>query len=112
MPRAVVTTQPITRDGLEPVYTAAPLAGIAFVNQGERDFVHVKNGGVGAIVVTIQTAAVFDGLALADKTINIPAGEERFVGPFTMGIYNQSADASVYVDFDVVTSVTVAVLKL
>lgn len=110
MPRATLSVQPVTRDGLAAAYTAPTVDGIAFANT-QREFLHVKNASAGPVVVTIQTAAVHDGLAVADRAVSVPAAADRFIGPFPDSVYRQD-DQSVYVDFDVIADVTVAVLKV
>ena len=99
--------------GLNPSYTAATLTdGNMFTNSG-KEFVHVVNGSGGSINVTVLTPALVRGLTLEDKVVAVPAGEERMIGRFDPGLYNQSGtDAGkVYVQFSSVTSVTVGVFR-
>jgi hypothetical protein len=73
----------------------------------------VINGGGGAINVTVPTpATAAQGVAIDDPVVNVPAGEDRFIGPFDLGIFNQSDGSGVYIDLDSDTSVTVAALRL
>ena len=113
-----LTVQSIARSGLEAAYVAATAGadGNVFDNAGGKKFVHIKNGGVGAIVATFVVPNTADGLAVADRTVSIPAGEERFVGPFG-ALYeaedtDNSIEKAVQVTYDSVTSVTVAAIEL
>jgi len=106
---SVRTAQVISRSGLEPVYTAADVAGDEFVNTG-RKFFHIKNGDGSPHTMTIETPNTVDTLAIADRDVVIPAGEERMIGPFAGGTYNDSA-GSVQVTYDAVTSVTLALVR-
>ena len=110
MARGSVTVQDVERSGLEPSYEAANGDGDAFENNGRVVF-HAKNGSGGAITLTFQTPGMVDGLAVADRTVSIPAGEERMCGVFPPSDYNQS-DGDVYVDYSGVTSLTVAALRI
>lgn len=113
MARQVLAPQSILKTGLLPVYTAAApvIDGHSIVNAG-KTFVHVKNGGGGATICTIQTpGTIDDNLAIADRTVSIPAGSERMIGPFIISIYNQTGGV-IWVDFDVITTVTLAALTL
>lgn len=85
--------------------------GHQFANDDGRTFFHVINGNASPLTVIIQTTAVVDGLAVADRTVVVPAGEERIIGPFPPEWYNH-ADGKVYVDYDITPSVTAAAIHL
>jgi hypothetical protein len=108
MARTALSVQSITRAGLNPSYTAANADGHSISNDGKKTFLHVKNGGGGSVDVTVQTPGSVDGLAVADRVVAVPAGEERAIGPFPTAYYG----STVNVDFSGVTSVTVAALKV
>ena len=110
MTRTAITHQQIARTGLEETLAAANAGGSYFANDGMM-FLHVVNGSGAPITVTVETPGVVDGLAIADQIITVTNAEERFIGPFPPGIYNQS-DGTVYVDYSAVTDVSVAVLRL
>lgn len=111
MARQTMTVQQISRSGLTPSYDAAHVDGHAFENDGLRTFLHIKNDGVGATIATITTPKTVDDLAVADRTVTIALGAEKMIGPFPVNTYNQD-DNTVYVDFDTLTSVTLAAIKL
>lgn len=109
MARSDIAAQIPTRDGVEPTFEAANVDGNMFDNDGHR-WLYVKNGGGAAIAVTFDVATTVDGQTVTDRSVNIPAGEERIIGPFPAD-YNRLSGADegkVYVDYDAVTSVTVA----
>jgi hypothetical protein len=108
MARTALTVQQVTRAGLTPAYSAAPVDGHSILNGG-KELLHVKTGGT-ACNVTIQTPGSVDGQAVADRVVAIGTSSERIIGPFPPDIYNQ-ASGEIYVDFSAVTSVTVAALR-
>jgi hypothetical protein len=108
MSRTALTVQETSRDGLEPSYTAGNADGHSVANEGKKTFVHVKNGSAASITATFQTSATVDGLAVADKTVSVPAGEERMVGPFPTAYYGTTLS----VDLSAVTTVTIAAIKV
>jgi hypothetical protein len=110
-----LSIQTIIKDGLEPVYGTATLTdGDRFRNSG-KEFVHVINGGGSPCLVTIPTPATISGLDIEDKVVTVPAGEDRMIGTFEPGLYNQPAGGTdageLYVEYDQVTTVTVAVIR-
>lgn len=107
---AVLTVQTIAIAGLEPTYAAAAGGGDSFPNTGDQ-FLHVKNGGVGDVTVTLTTPATVEGVAIADPTVVVTAGEDRMIGPFPPSIFNDG-NGRVAVGYSGVTSVTVAAIKL
>lgn len=116
MARTELTVQKMLSSGLNASYTAATLDGEAFNNASEDVVVHLVNGGGGACVLTVQTPMQQDGLDVAERSVSVPAGEDRFVGPFQRSVYSK-VDAvlgipqAVWIDTDTQTSVTLAVLQ-
>jgi len=106
---ATLTVEEIVRAGLEPTFNAAAGGGDEFENSGS-EFIHVKNGHSGAQTVTIATPATVDGLAVADRAVAVPAGEERVIGPFPRSTYNDAA-GKVQLTYSGVTLLTLAVMK-
>jgi hypothetical protein len=114
MATTALSVQELAVAGTEATYTAAPGTGSGngfeiTYDDDHRTFVHVKNGGGGTIVVTLPTPGTDDGLAISDRTVSITTGKEYFI-PLRRN-YKQSDD-TVHVEFDVITSVTVAALKV
>ena len=118
MARTELTLQTTTRAGLEVTPESGDQAnGHSFDNESEKVVVWVINGSGASINVTIVTNATIDGIALTDKVVAVPAGEERFIGPFPNAIYgdvdaDNSIDEAVFVDLSSDTSVTLAAIKL
>lgn len=114
MARTALTAQSITASGLKATYSAANAQGHSFANNG-ISILHVKNGGASACQVTIQTPGTLAGLAVTKPPVSIPAGEDWFFGRLQPVAFNRPTGATdpnqVYVDFDQVTTVTVALLQ-
>lgn len=105
---ATLVEQVIDRDGLDPLpYAAASGGGDDFANTGIQ-FIHVKNGDSSPHTVTVVTPAEVDGLEVADREIAVPAGEERFIGPFPTSWYGLTTQLT----YDAVTAVTLALLRV
>lgn len=110
MPRTLITAQPVGSAGLDPVYEAANVDGNSFrLSSGTA--LHVKNGSAGVVNVTIPTPMTVDGLAVAERSIAVPAGDDRMVALGSTKAYVQPGGVA-HVNYDVVASVTVAVLTV
>ncbi len=112
MSDVALAAQKIIKTGIDPVHTGSLSTGDNYQtpNNG-RLFIYVTNGGGSPSVVTIATTGTEDGLAIADRTVNVPAGEDRLIGPFPPHIYN-NANGEIDTSFSFITSVTVAALNL
>lgn len=113
MARSVLAIQDVVAAGLDPTYTAADAAGHQIVNDG-KTILHVKNGAT-AVVVTVQTPFTQDGLDLDELEVTVPDSEERMIGPFEPRSFNirSGADSGqVYIDFDDITNVTIAAVRV
>jgi hypothetical protein len=75
---ATVATQKITTTGAALTYSAASGGGDKFT-PGPYTYMHAINGGGSPITATLTTPGTVDGLAVADRTVAIPAGESRMV---------------------------------
>lgn len=107
---AVLAVQKIVKTGLSPSFVAAEAGGDEFANSG-RTFLHVKNEGTGSIDVTVDSVKACDQGFDHDLVVAVPNGEERLIGPFEPGRFNNSA-SRVAVSYSGVTSVTVAALEV
>lgn len=112
MARTLITPQPVGSAGANATYEPANAAGNSY-RLASGQVLHVKNGGASACNVTIETPLTVDGLAVADRVVTVAAGAAEFIalGTDPNGVYRQSGGV-VYVDYDQVTSVTVAVLTI
>jgi hypothetical protein len=101
---AALTVRTITRTGSQPTtyWEAAAAGGDTFASTGS-EFVMALNGSAGASTVTIVTTETKDGLAVADRTVVVGAGETWMFGPFAPHTYGRtvsltySASAGLYV---------------
>ena len=119
MARTQVAAQAASAAGLAPAYTAPIVDGDALPGGGDHAVLHVKNGGAGSLTVTVQTGTTTGGYAVADQTVTVPAGADRFIGPFPAPVFDQPAThadpllrGKVLVDYSVLTSVTRALVKV
>jgi uncharacterized Zn-binding protein involved in type VI secretion len=94
-----------------PSYVAAGAGGDEFANTDEKTILHVKNGGGGACAVTITGQQASNHGYTNNEGGSVPAGEEKFFGPFSKDRFND-VDGDVQITYDQVTSVTVAVIRL
>ncbi len=110
MAREELTAQRIQRTGLSTAYTAAIADGHKFLFD-KQVFVHIKNTNGSSRTLTIQTPGTVDGLAVADRTVTIPATTgDVMVGPFS-DKYLQSDDM-VYIDYSDTAGVTAGIFRL
>ena len=106
---ATVAAQPVPTGGLGATYSAAS-AEDKFV-PGEGVILHVKNGGGSPCTVTLVTPGTVDSLAVADRTVSVPAAGERFIAAPGDYYANRSDGGLATVQFSPTTSVTFAVLR-
>lgn len=107
---ATVATQALSSAGAAVNYAAASASGDRFT-PGSRVFMHVKNGSASSINVTITTPAAYDGLALADRVVAVPATSDRFI-PLSAELYASPTDGLGDVAWSASATVTFAVLKV
>lgn len=107
---ANLTVQKTSKVGLTPVFTAADVAGDLFSNTGDV-ILYVKNDDASDKVVTIDSVRKCDQGFDHDIAVTITAGSEEMIGPFPTHRFNDDSQ-KVNVDYDAVTSVTLAAIKL
>lgn len=114
MARTSVSTQQITRAGLNPTLTQPTVDGD--VIDAGAVFLYVDNGSAASIDVTVQSPLTVDSLAVEDLVVAVPAGTFRMVGPFPARTFarptGQTDAGRVYVDYSAQASVTRAVVSL
>lgn len=106
---ATLTVQQIVRAGLEAAYASCAGGGDEFANSGD-EFIHIINGHSSPQTVTIVSQSTVDGLAVADREVEITNAEERMIGPFPASTYNDG-DGLVQLTYDGVTALTIAIIK-
>lgn len=104
---AALVVASIVLAGLNPAYVAAAGGGDTFVNDGDT-YLHVKNGGGGAIDVTVDSVALCSHGFDHNVVVNIPAGQERIIGPFAPARFG----ANCSVTYSGVATVTVQARRL
>ena len=108
MAREAINVQQVASSGLAATYTTIGVDGVSFSNTKDV-FIHVK--ATTAANITIQTPFTLDeGLTVEDRVVAVSGGSEKFIGPFSDKIYEQS-DGSIYVDSDQ-TDTDIAALKV
>jgi hypothetical protein len=107
---ATVSAQDITLDGLEAEYSQASAGGDLFA-PGATTLLHVRNGSGASINATVATTFQVFGLDLENVVTAIPAGEERFLGPYQRTYFAASSGFAT-VSWSATGSVTFAVLRM
>jgi len=92
MARTVVTPTDVTRAGVALASQGADTVNGNYIDNPDRCIVIVGNGTGSPIVLTIQYGGLFDGLAVAGRTVSIPASSSMALGNFTPGSHYQDAD--------------------
>lgn len=112
---ATLTVQTVDEDGLDATYSAASAGGDDFANAPSgRVVLHIKNGAASSHTATVAaqdnslTIPGIGSVTKADASVAVPAGEERFLGPFPYGAYGSNPA----ITYDDVTSVTIAAIKV
>ena len=105
-----LTAQVISRAGLTPALAAADVGGDDFVNTG-KEFIYVANGSGAPIIVTLDIRPTVDGQAVTDRTISVPAGGDKFIGPIPTNVYNDAAE-KVDITYSAVGSLTIGIFNL
>jgi len=97
-------------DPNDPVYVACAAGGDAFPNSGNT-FIHVKNAHTEAWVVTVDSVKACSQGYDHNSIVSVPAGEERMIGPFPRGRFND-ANGKVQITYDGVTALTIAAIEV
>lgn len=95
MPRSAIPVTALDRTGVAPPSqtNADATNKHTLANPNGRTLLEIVSSDAGAQTVTfdIVTAAV-DGVAVPAKSVAVPAGATRMVGPFPKNFYNQTGD--------------------
>jgi|CXWL01.1.fsa_nt_gi hypothetical protein len=89
-----VSVEQNLNSGLTATYTSSGLltTNTYKVRNDGKVFIHFKKTGAGACTVTIVTPNTSQGLAISDRTVNVPATTgDVFVGPLPASLFNNSA---------------------
>lgn len=107
---ATLTTHVVPHGGLVNVTPDDAAAGGDQCATGSGVLLHVANGDASSHTVTLATPGTVDGLAVADRTVSVPAGQDAYI-PVT-DLYRDPATGLASITYDGVTSVTVTVLRV
>lgn len=113
---ATIPTGTTSTAGLAANMATASSDGDDFVNTGQ-ELVILRNTNSGtSINVTFVTTKTSDGLAVADRVVNVPiaasAVREVIAGPFPKGTYNDPNTGKVNMTYSTHTGLTIGVIKL
>lgn len=106
---ALMTAQSPLHTGKQPTYGAANASDTVKWNNSAQ-FLIVKNGGGGSINVTVVVPGTKFGQNNPDIVVAVPAGEERWIGPFDQDMAD--SDNLITVQYSGTTSVTSALVLL
>lgn len=104
---ALLATQQAITAGLTPSYSAVSASDTCV--PGDNVVIHVKNGGGSPDTVTLVTPFTLDTLTLADRTVSVPAGAERFIA-VPASLYQDPITGFATIQHSFTTSVTCAVI--
>jgi len=107
---ATLNVYRVDLDGGKPSFVPASAGGDDFINSGKA-FLIVKNGGTGAVTVTINSQTPCSYGFDHDVQVSVVAGDESWIGPFPKARFNNQ-DNKVQVTYSDVTSVTVAAVEV
>jgi hypothetical protein len=106
---AVVAPQAVSLTGLAATYNAASAGGDEVPADG-RTVLHVKNASAAAVTLTVVTPGNLPTGAIPDAIVNVPAGGERFCGPFSNDLFGNAQNRA-GLTWSATASVTFAALR-
>ncbi len=112
---AVLTVQQISRAGIDPTLDPAAAGGDAFPNSG-RVFLRVVNADLATsrtvtVVSQLPAGALPQGAAKTDLVVQVPADEERWIGPLDPPAFNDT-NARVVVTYSTESDLSVGAFAL
>ena len=113
MADVIRTPEKISRNGIDLTDISGLLtADTQVIRNNGKVFLHFKNTGAGACIVTFITQGTVDAQAIADRTVTVPATTgDIHVGPFPPDIYND-ASRDLRLTLSEVTGLTMAVAQM
>lgn len=106
---ATRATETIAATGTEATYHAATATTGDKVAAVDGTVLHVKNGSGASTDVVLTTPGTVEGLAIADRTVAVPAGEDRFIA--LSKVYRDPADGLATFVCTPATTITFAVVR-
>jgi len=108
---ALLTVQKVVLGGLNPTYAACDVGGDEVVNSGFI-FLHVKNGHTSSQSVAVDSVAACNQGFDHNVSVDIPNAEERMIGPFPRGRFNDP-NAKIQITYPGgVTALTIAAIEV
>jgi hypothetical protein len=107
---ATLNVYKVNLDGGKPSFVPASAGGDDFANSG-KTFLIVKNGGAGAVTVTINSQTPCNYGFDHDVQVPVAAGDETWIGPFSKARFNDE-NGKVQISYSDITSVTVAAVEV
>jgi hypothetical protein len=105
---ATVSTEPVPTTGLEATANAA--TGGAGDKVRPDSIIRAINDSVSSVTLTMVTPQTVDGdLAVADRTVAVPAGEARYIR--ATATYRNPADGLVTITWSATADVTFEVIS-
>lgn len=104
---ADLAVQKTTLAGLNPVLAPADVAGDMFTNTG-RETLRVVTGATPVVVTVVAQNPCNHGV-LHPQVVNVPANDDREIGPFRDEVRWNDENDKVHVTYDQVVNVTVGV---
>lgn len=111
---ALLTTQSITRAGLNPLATAACTGGGDTVRVSDRTFLLFKNADASSKTITIGVPGNTNyGAALPQNAVVVAAGNTALIGPIDSTFLTPgTSPGTAAITYSAVTSCTIAALQL
>lgn len=107
---ATFSPQVMAATGTAATYSAVSASDTLGDISNGRTFLHVKNAGASSDTVTLVTPGTFGpGLAIADLTVAVANGTEKFIGPLDPTVFGSTGTA---VTHSYTTSVTAALVTI
>jgi len=110
---AELTVKKVTLAGLDPndpPYSSCSEDGDTVINSGYI-FLHVKNEHTEDWVVTVNSITPCNQGYDHDAVVSVPAGEERMIGPFERGRFND-ASGKLTITYSGVTNLKIAAIEV
>lgn len=111
---ALLSTQSITKTGLNPLATTAAAGGGDTIRCGDRTFLFVRNTDASAKTVTIDVPGNTDyGVARPDVSVVVAAGNTAMIGPIDSTFMQAGTNPpTANITYSAVTNVAVAAVQL
>ncbi len=91
MAKELLTAQKATREGVNPTYqSVTTLDGFRFLNDGHTILWFEEKVAGGDVTITFTSTKTVDGAATVARSVTLPSGGKRILGPFPPDQYNDA----------------------